>query len=80
MVLSDLSAAERSALAAKVGCSAKYLYQCARFWRGKRPSPELARELVAAEPRLTLEGLLFPEDGRCSTPRSEVAVAEQAAA
>lgn len=71
MDLSDLSPTERAELAAKVGCNPKYLYQCATQWRGKRPSPELARTLVAADPRLTLEELLFPGE-----PPKKVVVAE----
>lgn len=58
MDLSDLSPRERADLAAKVGCSHKYLYQCATGRR--RASPDLARTIVEADPRLTLEGVLFP--------------------
>ena len=42
-------------LAKKAGTSAKYLYHCAT---GRRePSPRMARRLVAADSRLTLEAL-----------------------
>jgi hypothetical protein len=58
MDLSDLTPQARADLAAKVGCNPKYLYQCASGRR--RASPDLARALVAADPRLTLEGVLFP--------------------
>lgn len=59
MDLSNLTTTERAALAERVGCSKKYLYQCATGWKGKRPSPDLAKALVEADPRLTLEELLF---------------------
>lgn len=41
------------------GANRKYLYQIATGRR--RPSAELARELAKADPRLTLESLLFPD-------------------
>lgn len=43
----------------KTGANKKYLYQIAVGIR--RPSPALARKLVVADGRLTLEGLLFPD-------------------
>lgn len=42
----------------EVGANPKYLYQIAAGFR--KPSAKLARRLIAAEPSLTLEGLLFP--------------------
>lgn len=40
-------------LASLVGCNPKYLWQCAN---GRRePSPEMARKLVAADARLSIE-------------------------
>lgn len=43
----------------KTGANKKYLYQIAVGLR--KPSPALARKLVSADKRLTLEGLLFPD-------------------
>ena len=43
----------------KTGANKKYLYQIAVGLR--KPSPALARKLVDADKRLTLEGLLFPK-------------------
>ena len=43
----------------KTGANKKYLYQIAVGLR--KPSPALARKLVSADKRLTLEGLLFPK-------------------
>jgi len=57
MNLSHLSSSERTALAVRLGRSPKYFYQCAKGIR--RVSPELAREIVLADPRMTLEELLF---------------------
>ena len=48
-----------SVLHEKTGANKKYLYQIAVGIR--RPSPALARKLVVADGRLTLEGLLFPD-------------------
>lgn len=42
-------------LARRAGTSEKYIYQCAEGHRS--PSPRLARKLVAADRRLTLEAL-----------------------
>ena len=42
------------------GASKKYLYQLATGRR--RPSPDLAQKLIDAEPSLTLEGILFPQE------------------
>lgn len=44
-------------LAEAAGTDPQYLRQCATGWRGKQPSPKLARRLIAAEPRLTLDAL-----------------------
>lgn len=44
-------------LAEAANTDPQYLRQCAKGWRGKRPSPDLALRLIAAEPRLTLEDL-----------------------
>lgn len=42
-------------LAEKVGCNHKFLWQCAS---GRRePSPNMARRLVEADPRLTIEAI-----------------------
>jgi hypothetical protein len=57
MKLIDLSPADRTALAKRVGANAVYLYQVAVGFRNKRASPDLCRRLVAAEPRLTLAEL-----------------------
>ncbi|MFS2103646.1 hypothetical protein [Ralstonia sp. Ralssp135] len=46
---------ERDALAKDCDTSADYLYLCARGDR--RPGPQLAKRLAAAEPRLTLAEL-----------------------
>ncbi len=35
----------------------QYLRQCATGWRGKQPSPRLAKRLIAADPRLSLDAL-----------------------
>ena len=50
-----LTAAEKRGLAARAGTQYFYLFQMAAGARS--PSPALARRLVEAEPRLTLEGL-----------------------
>lgn len=42
-------------LAEKVGCSPRYVSQCA--YGHRNPSPALARKLVAADSRLTLAAL-----------------------
>lgn len=56
-----------SALHEKTGANKKYLYQIAVGIR--RPSPALARKLVVADGRLTLEGLLFPDkEGDLNAP------------
>lgn len=57
MNLHDLYAADGRPglihLAGVVGCNPKYLWQCAT---GRRePSPDLARKLVAADGRLTIQ-------------------------
>lgn len=44
-------------LAGKAHTDAQYLRQCATRWRGKRPSPELAKRLITADARLTLDDL-----------------------
>lgn len=46
---------ERRALAEKIGTSEEYLRFCANGYR--RPSPELAKKLANAEPRLKLAEL-----------------------
>ncbi|TVO53832.1 hypothetical protein [Denitromonas halophila] len=59
MNLSDLYKSEGIAalgrLADATQSSRKYLYQCATTSR--RPSPDLAVKLIAADPRLTLDDL-----------------------
>lgn len=55
MRLSELSSAERNALAVKVGKCSQYLWQCSVGLR--RPSWRLSRQLVAADGRLTLHEL-----------------------
>lgn len=63
MKLADLSPAERDSLADLVGCSRKYLYQVAtgaidfKTGRARQPGTDLCRQLVNAEPRLTLAEL-----------------------
>lgn len=52
------------ALAKSAGTDPQYLRQCATNWRGKRPSPDLARRLIAADPRLTWEDMYRLENGR----------------
>jgi hypothetical protein len=47
-------------LAKATGADAQYLRQCATHWRKKRPSPELAAKLIAADSRLTWEDLYKP--------------------
>jgi hypothetical protein len=44
-------------LAHEAGTDATYLWQLATAWRGKKPSPDLAKRLIAADPRLTLDDL-----------------------
>jgi hypothetical protein len=44
-------------LAEASGADAQYLRQCATGWRGRQPSPRLAKRLIAADPRLSLEAL-----------------------
>lgn len=50
------------------GASRKYLYQIATNRR--RPSPELAKLLIQADSRLTLDALLFGGAEISSTPRA----------
>ena len=63
MKLSDLTPAERDALADRVGCNRKYLYQVAtgvidlKTGRARQPGTDLCRQLVAADPRLKLSDL-----------------------
>jgi len=63
MTLSDLSAAERTALALRIGRSPKYLHQLAygtvdvKTGEVRQPSTALCKQLVAADPRLTLAEL-----------------------
>lgn len=59
-----------SVLHEKTGANKKYLYQIAVGIR--RPSPGLARKLVDADRRLTLEGLLFPEKNASVNARSQL--------
>lgn len=49
-------------LAEKVGADPQYLRQCATGWRGKKPSITLAKKLIAADQRLTLEGIYAGQD------------------
>lgn len=58
-----------SVLHEKTGANKKYLYQIAVGIR--RPSPGLARKLVNADKRLTLEGLLFPEKNELANESSQ---------
>ena len=48
-------------LAEKVGSDPQYLRQCATSWRGKKPSILLAKKLIAADTRLTLEDIYASE-------------------
>ncbi|UQY89245.1 hypothetical protein LQE85_08625 [Stenotrophomonas rhizophila] len=48
--ISDMS--RRAALAEACGTSPEYLWQIARRWRGKRPSPELAATIERESERL----------------------------
>lgn len=57
-------------LAEATHTNAQYLRQCATRWRGKQPSPRLARRLIAAEPRLRLEDL-YDTDTRAPPPTQE---------
>lgn len=61
--LSSLYAKEGPSVFARLhnatGANQKYLYQIATGVR--KPSADLARRLVEADPSLTLEGLLFGE-------------------
>ncbi len=50
-----------AALAKAAGTDTTYLYQLATGWRGKRPSPDLCKRLIAADPRLSYEDLLDHE-------------------
>lgn len=53
-------------LHAMTGVSRKYLYHMATGRR--RPSPEMARVLMQADSRLTLDGLLFADTNGCCLP------------
>ena len=44
-------------LAKKAGTDTQYLWQLATEWRGKTPSPRLAKRLIEADPRLTYADL-----------------------
>lgn len=57
-------------LAVATGANRKYLYQLATGRR--RPSPELARDLAAADERMTVDELLFgdPDDPKGRTASS----------
>ncbi|WP_417070792.1 hypothetical protein [Niveibacterium terrae] len=55
MKLSDLTPTERRELATKAGTNPVYLWQCAT---GRRtPSPRLAKKLIDADGRLSLESI-----------------------
>lgn len=73
--LNDLYQQEGGAVLDKIhtalGTNRKYLWQMATGRR--RPSPELAREMVEAEPRLTLGELLFPPPVPKTAPTQEPA-------
>lgn len=58
MKLSDLTPQERRDLAEKAGTNQMYLYQCGAGIR--QPSPELAKRLMRADPRLTWESFYGP--------------------
>ena len=55
MKLSDLSPQERADIAKKVNKNEVYIYQCSTGFRN--PSAKLCRDLVVADPRLTLAEL-----------------------
>lgn len=58
MKLIDLSPAERRDLAEKVKANPLYLWQCAT---GRRtPSPKLAKAIVEADARFTLDEIYSP--------------------
>jgi len=61
--LADLYSKEGPSVFARLhqatGANQKYLYQIAIGVR--RPSPDMARRLIQAEPSLTLDGLLFAQ-------------------
>ena len=68
-------------LAEAAGTDPQYLRQCATPWRGKRPSPELAMRLIAAEPRLTLDDLYrTPTEGSDSRDGAAACAGDQEAA
>lgn len=60
--LLDLSAQEREKLAHRINSAPAYLYQCGAGLR--TPSLAFSKKLIAAEPRLTIAGLLAPREKR----------------
>lgn len=60
MKLSDLTPQERRDLADRAGTNPVYLYQCGAGLR--QPSPDLAKRLMRADPRLTWESIYGPVD------------------
>lgn len=58
MKLSELTPKERRDLADRAGTNPVYLYQCGAGLR--QPSPDLAKRLMRAEPRLTWESIYGP--------------------
>ncbi len=58
------------ALADKVGCNPSYLYQLATT--EKEPSPRLARALVKADPRLSIDDIYWAYES-AGSPAKEAA-------
>lgn len=59
ITLNQLSPDERRTLALTVGANPMYLWQCGKGLR--TPSLKLAKKLIDADKRLTIESLLNPE-------------------
>lgn len=72
----SLSFAERRALAERTDLAPGYLWQIATRWRGKRPSIETIRTLVAADERLTLSDLMDEFGDPLKAERSKTSVRE----
>lgn len=67
---SSMSVEQRRALAARADVAVGYLWQIATRWRGRRPSLDVIKQLVDADPRLTVEDLVdeFSEPAQAAAP------------
>jgi hypothetical protein len=57
-IFDSQSTEERTAFAHRIGMSPAYLWQLATQWKSRQPSLEMVKKIVAADDRLTVEGLV----------------------